>query len=316
MQENQKYFLVVAQEMNISRAAEKLFVSQQSLSYHIRQLEKEYGVELFHRTPRLRLTTAGERMLWTLRQMEMLEKQLISEYQKDTGTGANAIRLMMPEGRFRILAVPIIHEFHKKHPHITLEIHGNPTQASEKCLLDGECDVFIGINPSQKPQFEIDVVAREQALIIGRQSLFCKYIPAFFQQKRAFDAEGVDLQLLANAPFIFSHVSGVMGQQLASFLQFQQLHLDAFLKSNSSDLNFCVCQQENSFSLFSEMYLALLEQNQSDDPMLHFRIKDFPYLEKVCIVRYKANSHSSVSDDLVSIIRQTIKNVIHSVSSL
>lgn len=42
-----EYFLVTVEEMNITRAAERLFISQQALSSHLKRLEDEYGVCLF-----------------------------------------------------------------------------------------------------------------------------------------------------------------------------------------------------------------------------------------------------------------------------
>ncbi|MFR8166181.1 MAG: LysR family transcriptional regulator, partial [Enterocloster sp.] len=39
-----EYFLVTVEEMNITRAAERLFISQQALSSHLKRLEDEYGV--------------------------------------------------------------------------------------------------------------------------------------------------------------------------------------------------------------------------------------------------------------------------------
>ena len=55
-----KYFLLVAEELNITRAAERLYISQQSLSNHISNMEKELDVKLFTRSPKLSLTYAGE----------------------------------------------------------------------------------------------------------------------------------------------------------------------------------------------------------------------------------------------------------------
>ena len=53
-----EYFLAVAEEESISRAAERVMVSQQDMSNHIRRLEKQYGL-LFERRPRFALTPAG-----------------------------------------------------------------------------------------------------------------------------------------------------------------------------------------------------------------------------------------------------------------
>ena len=47
---NLEYFLAAAEELNITRAAKRLYISQQSLSNHISNLEKEFDVQLFNRT--------------------------------------------------------------------------------------------------------------------------------------------------------------------------------------------------------------------------------------------------------------------------
>ena len=64
------YLITLADEKNISRAAEKLFMAQSSLSHFIRQLESELGTTLFIRTPRGIIPTAsGEQFLVHARNM-------------------------------------------------------------------------------------------------------------------------------------------------------------------------------------------------------------------------------------------------------
>lgn len=65
-----RYFVAVAEELNLTRAAEKLFIAQPPLTRQIKQLEEEVGVELFIRKPRgLLLTTGGEYFLEQARQI-------------------------------------------------------------------------------------------------------------------------------------------------------------------------------------------------------------------------------------------------------
>src|SRR5208282_2085172 len=59
-----RYFIAVAEELNFTRAAKRLGISQPPLTTQIRQLEKEMGAPLFHRRARgIELTSAGRLLL-------------------------------------------------------------------------------------------------------------------------------------------------------------------------------------------------------------------------------------------------------------
>ncbi len=58
--QNIEYFLAVVEYRNFTKAAQSLYISQQSLSENIRRLEEEIGTPLLYRCRSLSLTPAGE----------------------------------------------------------------------------------------------------------------------------------------------------------------------------------------------------------------------------------------------------------------
>lgn len=78
-----RYFAVVAEENNMSRAAQRLFMSQPPLSRHIRQLEERLGVTLFVRHTRgLTLTEEGARVLEIVRPLLALQEKTYAALDK------------------------------------------------------------------------------------------------------------------------------------------------------------------------------------------------------------------------------------------
>jgi len=80
------YIVTIAEERNISRAAERLFVSQSTLSIFLKKLEKELGMPLFERTGReLRLTPAGEDYVSTAKKILDLREELFEKLSDMSG---------------------------------------------------------------------------------------------------------------------------------------------------------------------------------------------------------------------------------------
>ncbi|SQC32695.1 LysR family transcriptional regulator [Kluyvera cryocrescens] len=89
-----RYFAVVAEENNMSRAAQRLFMSQPPLSRHIRQLEERLGLTLFVRhTKGLTLTDEGLRVLEIVRPLLAQQEQTYAALGRLAQNGASSLRL-------------------------------------------------------------------------------------------------------------------------------------------------------------------------------------------------------------------------------
>ena len=70
------YFQELSKDLNMTKTAERLYISQQTLSNHIQRLEQYYNAPLFYRKPSLSLTCAGEFVLGFAQVMEKEERNL------------------------------------------------------------------------------------------------------------------------------------------------------------------------------------------------------------------------------------------------
>ena len=122
MFKNFKYFLTLSEELNITHASEKLFVTHQCLSRYLSNLEKECGVQLFYRKPKLRLTENGQLFLNKARQIEFMEQTLKNHFLSTLEGSSGSIKIGTTEGRFRILIPQLIAKFNSLYPNVELKV--------------------------------------------------------------------------------------------------------------------------------------------------------------------------------------------------
>jgi len=118
-----KYFLSVAKNLNFTRSAAELFITQPTLSQQIAELEKEIGVQLFVRSTRkIKLTHAGTTLLGEAKiLMNQFESAIALTQQADhTMAGRLRIGILGPSER-RFLPA-ILTNFREKYPRIQLEL--------------------------------------------------------------------------------------------------------------------------------------------------------------------------------------------------
>ena len=119
-----KYFVAVAEELNFSRAAERVYLSQPALSQQIRKLEEELGVKLLYRTRRrVELTEAGRVLLEGSRAALVQIEQTARATRAAGGVGGSYLRVGFPEYANHTLVADILQEFRKRYPDVELEEH-------------------------------------------------------------------------------------------------------------------------------------------------------------------------------------------------
>jgi len=159
-----RYFVAVAEELNFSRAAGRMYLSQPALSQQIRKLEHELGVDLFQRTKHgVELTEAGRTLLDGARQALVLVEQAARSAREAGGAESSHLRVGFPEYANHTLVADILQTFQRRYPYVELEEHETftlqQTLQQVSALLDGTLDVGFTLAP-----FEADALASERVL--------------------------------------------------------------------------------------------------------------------------------------------------------
>ena len=129
-----RYFTTVAEELNITRAAEKLNISQPPLSNQIRNLEEELGTVLFVRGKRhLQLTESGQLLYRYAKEILSLSERTSNEIRL-MGKGMNGtVSIGLVEGSAPDIASKWIESFIKLYPAIRFRImDGNSDELIER----------------------------------------------------------------------------------------------------------------------------------------------------------------------------------------
>lgn len=161
-----KYFIAVAEELNIGRAALRLHISQPPLTRQIQQLEEELGAQLFLRTSRgVELTQAGHMLL-----RDALNIRALMEQAGERTTQAGRGRLgKMDIGIFGtgILDVipKVLHAFRAACPEVQIVLHTMTKKEQIEALRQRR--IIVGFNRMLAPLPDIasELVAMEEILV-------------------------------------------------------------------------------------------------------------------------------------------------------
>jgi DNA-binding transcriptional LysR family regulator len=221
-----EYFVAVAEELNFTRAARRLFAVQSTVSAGIRSLEHELGAALFERTSkRVALTSAGIALLPEAHAaIEALDRVRSSVTLTKRG-----IRGRLRVGIFTNLDFvdlpALFGEFHERYPLVDLQFAASPSGSTGLAddVRRGRIDVaFMGLPPQDLVGFRVLELARSE---------FVAVLP---QAHPLATRESVRLAELAGEPWVDS--PGGFGNRIAVERAFAAAGLNRTVKTEVAEL--------------------------------------------------------------------------------
>ena len=166
-----RYFSVVAEENNMSRAAQRLFMSQPPLSRHIRQLEERLGVTLFVRHTRgLTLTEDGQRVLEIVRPLLALQDKTWAALGQLAKTGEQSLRLGLSTAFEQGVFTALESRLNMRVQKLRIVRHGSPELARQ--VRRGKLDAALVALPLETPGLTVMQLGWQEPMIAALPAIW------------------------------------------------------------------------------------------------------------------------------------------------
>ena len=221
-----RVFVTAAKCGSLTKAAEKLDISQPAVSQSVKILERQLGEKLFKRTARgMELSDCGRMLFKAIaRPLEELEsaEQRISEWRMSPG---GTIRISSSDTYTKYFLMPEIENFHHKHPDTNLIVLNATTNETCEMVKSGRADIGIVNLPVNDPEIRMVATCR-------------RFHDIFVAGTRYESLKGriLPLKELENFPLIMLDRNSNTRKTLITFAHSLGIHLHPEIELGSIDL--------------------------------------------------------------------------------
>lgn len=290
-----RYFIVVAQELNFTRAAEKLNMSQPPLSNQIKQLEEDLKVQLFIRGKRhLTLTEAGSFFYTRANQLMELAEKTRRDLAQMNNNLSGRICLGIVEGRSPYLAARWIMDFRKEFPLVRFEMKNGSSDDVLDHLQRGLVDLAVIAKPYDSEHFNAIEVDKEPWVALIPRNHPLSSLPG----------DTISLTLLRDEPLIIPR----RDSRIEEIRQWFQTTPEDTFEPN------ILCEMSSYIDV-----VALVEQNAgigifpqttyTPNPMVISKMITEPsHIAEYCLVWQKSHPLSALVQEFVDFVRDFIED--------
>ena len=205
-----EYIVAVAEEGSISRAAERLYLAQSSLSQYVARTEGELGVKLFRRTAGgVRPTAAGELYLRNARQMLLQYHQVRKQLTDLDAPMEGKIHFGISTFRGSYLFPKAMHLFRQEVPTVDVVLHEHDSIVLQRKIAAGELDMALVAFREDQWEEQGKLLMKDEVLLVAnREHPVMEYVR---EGGGGPDRPWVELAEIAHMDFLLSSRSAMLG---------------------------------------------------------------------------------------------------------
>ncbi len=253
--QNLEYFLTVASEGNITRAAEQLHVSQQALSNQISRMEQDLGCRLFDRGQKLELTYAGEQFKASAEKILDIKRQISTELDDIGNNKRGELRIGISHTRGQAILPLILPKFSRLYPGVDLHVIEGSTHILEEHLQKGRIDVLIGFAPFMVDCAEYSPLMTEHLFLIIPKLLLKESFGPTAESVLDSYRRKPDIRLFKDLPFVLLRV----GDRIRSIVdrEFYRMGISPKIRIETQNIQtaFALASEGMGITVCPQLYL-------------------------------------------------------------
>ncbi len=309
------YFIAVTEEGSFAKAAEKLFVSQQSLSEAIGNLEKEYGTPLFYRRRPLQLTYAGQKLLDTALEITLSKKNLEQQLKDIRENKSGVISIGISHSRGRIWLPEMMNQFNQRYPDVKFNVSMGTQEDRENKLVRGQVDFILGFDFFSNTNICVEEVGNEKVCLIVPRTLMESKFGNRTNQMLLTMMSGTSVEAFADEPFLLVNNSRL--RELAMVL-FNKGRVSPNIIFEGPDvdmiLSMCIIQQKGIClypgGLISAKYAQMTDEAKRS--ICVFPLRDSAARNMIILGYHKNNPPSALTREFIELFKKIGNNYLSS----
>ena len=248
------YFTELAKDLHVTRTAERLYISQQTLSNHIARLEEHYGAKLFYRKPIFSLTPEGEQVLAAakvmLREESNLTDILADMEQQERGVlrfGASTLRLNS--------SLPfILPAFTARYPKVEIRLTDTISAKLTGPVLNGQLDLAVTVFQKPDHRLTVERLMDDQVYLCVSDDLLRKYYGEEAEQLKQKARRGALVADFARLPFCM--LENRIGELVYECFAEAMVNPWAYITSTYTQISATICFQGLAAAFVPQVCLA------------------------------------------------------------
>ena len=298
------YIVTIAKEGNISRAAERLFITQPALSRTLAAVEKELGASIFERHGKYVVPTpVGSIYLEYAERILHLETQMNNSLQNTIQKSKEHVQIAVPMMYADIMSHSVFPEFNKKYPFVAINIYICGSSDIKESILSGKYPLGLAIIREDLPDLFIYNIVGQQEMVVVVNANHPLLHEAVIKEGRSYPC--VTAEQLSGYPFALS----------AEVNHSHQFAKEYFDEHGMSPLIICqvpytgylytVVSQGNCIALAPDIPLDGMDNKLN---VRYLCLDDVCHLDTLAVIRTQEHKITEYENYLIGTIRKHLRH--------